>query len=47
MNNVIAGIVEENIISKYVQILKIVFVPRYSGLSINHSFAYCKPYVTL
>ena len=29
------------------QISKIVFVPGHSGLSINHSFAYRKPYITL
>jgi len=43
----LGGIVEEDIISKYAQISKIVFIPGHSGLSINHSFAYGKPYVTL
>jgi len=43
----LGGIVEEDIISKYALISKIVFVPGHSGLSINHSFAYGKPYVTL
>jgi glycosyltransferase involved in cell wall biosynthesis len=41
------GIVEEEVICKYAQMSKIVFVPGHSGLSINHSFAYRKPYVTL
>ena len=41
------GIVEEHTIAKYMNISKIVFVPGASGLSIVHSFAYKKPYVTL
>ena len=43
----LGGIVEEETIAKYMNISKIVFVPGASGLSIVHSFAYKKPYVTL
>jgi glycosyltransferase involved in cell wall biosynthesis len=43
----LGGIVDEEEICKYAQISRIVFVPGHSGLSINHSFAYGKPYVTL
>jgi glycosyltransferase involved in cell wall biosynthesis len=43
----LGGIVGEEVISRYAQISKIAFVPGHSGLSINHSFAYGKPYVTL
>lgn len=43
----LGGIVEEQTIAKYMNISKIVFVPGASGLSIVHSFAYKKPYVTL
>ena len=43
----LGGIIDEKTISKYMQISKIVFVPGHSGLSINHSFAYRKPYITL
>lgn len=43
----LGAIVDEAEICRYAQMSKIVFVPGHSGLSINHSFAYGKPYVTL
>lgn len=43
----LGGIVEEEKICEYMEKSKIVFVPGHSGLSINHSFAYKKPYITL
>jgi len=42
----LGGIINEEEISRYMKLIKIVFVPGHSGLSIVHSFAYRKPYIT-
>ena len=40
------GLIEEKKISKVMSKIDYVFVPGHSGLSINHAFAYEKPYIT-
>ncbi|MDD7886240.1 glycosyltransferase family 4 protein [Flavivirga sp. 57AJ16] len=40
-------LIDENEISKIIKRSSLVFIPGHTGLSINHAFAYGRPYVTL
>jgi glycosyltransferase involved in cell wall biosynthesis len=45
--NWVGAIIDEKEISQYMKIAHLVFIPGHSGLSINHAFAYGRPYCTI